>query len=76
MKITLNTDTKIIRDKRTKTDRNKSQRQQEAERMEILAFAVAASAMRYFKTEKARKLYVDELAGIAKRMITGMSKPS
>lgn len=68
MKMILDSYRKTVRDKKDKVDDKIDQYQKEADIMNILAFAIAAKARKYFRSPKAQKMYIDKIHETAVKM--------
>ena len=67
MKIIMKTSTKEINEHKERSDRLKTKEQLEADVTNMFAAAIAFKAERYFKTDKARDMWIDKIAEVAKK---------
>ena len=69
MRIILNSYEKTIRERRDDRDTSLTQYEKEADVLNIIAFAVASYAKRYFKTETGQNLWIGEITDTALKML-------
>ena len=74
MKITLDSYERTIREYRDNKDRTLEQYEFEADVYNILAFAVASYARRYFNSAKAQQMCVKEVYCTAMTMLSDMTE--
>ena len=72
MKIILDTEKHLIRERLNRRDKRKRKTEREAEQANILMVALVGAAVSHYKTVKVRKRYVQEICERACRIIDKM----